>query len=201
MLGSTLLVIGVQNPIHSILLLIVVFSMGSVLLFSLKLEVFGLIFLLVYIGAIVVLFLFIVMMLDIKMLNTAQKIKDFFSFYNLIIVLILLEVLIFANQDFLFLNVDEIYNSDTSLDNLKIDYSLLINTSSHISNIGEVLFNESLNIEAFLLISIVLFISMVGAIIITIEESNKKTVKQQDAVQQINKIAENTVFKYKLHKV
>ena len=56
------LVIGVHNPIHSILLLIAVFALGSILLISLNIEFFAIVFLIVYVGAIVVLFLFIIMM-------------------------------------------------------------------------------------------------------------------------------------------
>jgi NADH:ubiquinone oxidoreductase subunit 6 (subunit J) len=99
--GSCLLIIGVKNPIHSILLLIVVFFLGSILFFILNVEYFALLFLIVYVGAIVVLFLFIVMMLEIKMINFSERIKDLFSFRNLILGFFLLEVLNFSNEDFL----------------------------------------------------------------------------------------------------
>jgi len=69
MFSAAIFVIAHQNPIHSILMLILVFFLGTVLLLILKLEYYGLLFLIVYVGAIVVLFLFIVMMLDIKMLK------------------------------------------------------------------------------------------------------------------------------------
>lgn len=64
--SAAIFVIAHQNPIHSILMLILVFALGTFLLLILKLEYYGLLFLIVYVGAIVVLFLFIVMMLDIK---------------------------------------------------------------------------------------------------------------------------------------
>merc|ERR1712156_1064249 len=91
--ACTTLVIGINNPIHSILLLIAVFATGSLLLFMLNVEFFGIIFLIVYVGAIAVLFLFIVMMLDIKTINTAQRLKDFFSYRNIITAFILILLL------------------------------------------------------------------------------------------------------------
>jgi NADH:ubiquinone oxidoreductase subunit 6 (subunit J) len=78
--GTASLIIGITNPIHSILLLIFVFFLGSLLLFVLQLEYFALLFLIVYVGAIVVLFLFIVMMLEIRTLSVAQRFKDLFSY-------------------------------------------------------------------------------------------------------------------------
>ncbi len=99
--GNCILLVGTQNPIHSILLLIVVFFMGSLLFFFLNVEYFALLFLIVYVGAIVVIFLFIVMMLEIKMINFSERIKDLFSYQNLILAFLLIEVLNFINQDYL----------------------------------------------------------------------------------------------------
>jgi NADH-quinone oxidoreductase subunit J len=99
LLGGCILVIGVQNPVHSILILILVFLFSSILLFILQLEYFALLFMLVYIGAIVVLFLFIVMMLEIKMVNSSERFKDFFSIRNLILGILLLQVLFFVSDD------------------------------------------------------------------------------------------------------
>jgi len=97
--GASTLVIGVKNPIHSILILILVFFLGSVLLFFLCMEYFALLFLIVYVGAIVVLFLFIVMMLEIKMVNSSERFSDLFSFKNLILLFLVVEILIFSTEE------------------------------------------------------------------------------------------------------
>ena len=97
--GASTLVIGVKNPIHSILILILVFFLGSVLLFFLCMEYFALLFLIVYVGAIVVLFLFIVMMLEIKMVNSSERFSDLLSFKNLILLFLVLEVLVFSTEE------------------------------------------------------------------------------------------------------
>lgn len=60
-------VISSRNPIHSVLSLISVFLLSAILLLCLEVEFLALSFIIVYVGAIAILFLFIVMMLDIKM--------------------------------------------------------------------------------------------------------------------------------------
>ena len=61
-----LLVIINNNPIHSVLFLVLVFVLVSMMFFLLQVEFIGIIFLMVYVGAISVLFLFVIMMLNIK---------------------------------------------------------------------------------------------------------------------------------------
>ncbi len=100
MFASCVLVVGVQNPIHSILILILVFFFGSVLLFVLQVEYFALLFMIVYVGAIVVLFLFIVMLLEVKMINVVDRFRDLFSFKNLFLAFLFLEILLFLNEGF-----------------------------------------------------------------------------------------------------
>lgn len=100
MCGTCLLVIGVQNPIHTILLLIRVFFLGTLLLFFLQREYYARLFLIVYVGAIVVLFLFIIRRLELKRFNVAIRFWDLFSFRHIILGFLLLEVLILVSQDF-----------------------------------------------------------------------------------------------------
>jgi NADH-quinone oxidoreductase subunit J len=192
------LVIGVHNPIHSILLLIAVFALGSILLISLNIEFFAIVFLIVYVGAIVVLFLFIIMMLDIKIANTAQKIKDFFSYRNIIIGLILMELLVFINEDFLHLHLYVNLGDETAYTHNYIDYSKLLKYTSHIQVIGKSLFTD--HIISFLIAGFLLFIAMIGAIVVTLNETIFKTVKQQNPHSQAMKTAENAIFNFRVYK-
>ena len=75
-LGRSTLVFLVINPIHSILSLIGVFFLGTCLLFFIQIEYYARLFLIVYVGAIVVLFLFIIRILELKLVNISQ------AFYN-----------------------------------------------------------------------------------------------------------------------
>ena len=98
--GTCLLVIGVQNPIHSILLLIRVFFLGTLLLFFLQREYYARLFLIVYVGAIVVLFLFIIRMLELKRVNVSRRLRDLFVFRHVVLGFLLLEVLFLVSYEF-----------------------------------------------------------------------------------------------------
>lgn len=188
-------VIGITNPIHSILLLILVFFFGSILLLLLNIEFFAFIFLIVYVGAIAVLFLFMVMMLDIKIANTSQKVKDFFSYRSILIFLLLLNILLFLQEDYIFLSNTFFENT---LLHAYVDYAKILKLESHLEILGKALFIEHL--LPFLFCGFILFIAMVGAIVVTVENSNLKTIKQQDPAVQALRKSESSIFHFKIYK-
>jgi len=188
-------VIGIINPIHSILLLILVFFFGSILLLLLNVEFFAFIFLIVYVGAIAVLFLFMVMTLDIKIANVSQKLQDFFSYRSIVVLLILLNLLIFLQEDYFFLSYT---TNETRFTHTFIDYSQMLKIENHLEILGKALFREY--IIPFLFCGFILFIAMVGAIVVTIDDFKLKSVKQQDSVAQALKQSETSVFNFKIYK-
>src|SRR4051812_26255305 len=66
LISGCLGVVTLQNPIHSAFALISVFIMGMVLLITVRAEFLALMFVIVYVGAVVVFFLFVIMMVDIN---------------------------------------------------------------------------------------------------------------------------------------
>ena len=72
---SSLMVITLSNAVHSVLFLIIVFCNVSALLLLMGAEFFSFMFLIIYVGAIAVLFLFVVMMLNVK--KSTIKINKF----------------------------------------------------------------------------------------------------------------------------
>jgi NADH-quinone oxidoreductase subunit J len=189
-------VIGVFNPIHSILLLILVFFCGSILLLMLNLEFFAVVFLIVYVGAIAVLFLFIVMTLDIKVANISQKIQDFFSYKSIPVLLLLINLLLFLQEDYIFLASTF---SESKLLHEFINYSALLKTETHLEIVGKSLFREY--IIPFLFCGFILFIAMVGAIVVTVDDFKLRSVKQQDLGIQALRNCENSVFNFKYYKI
>ena len=92
--GICLLVIATANPIHAILLLIRIFFIGTIMLFCLQIEYYAMLFLIVYVGAIVVLFLFIIRMLELKRVNITQSLyNSYFIHYSLVISFFLVALL------------------------------------------------------------------------------------------------------------
>lgn len=67
LLGSALLVVTARNPVHAALSLVLCFFSGAILWLPLNAEFLAILLILIYVGAVMVLFLFVVMMLDIKL--------------------------------------------------------------------------------------------------------------------------------------
>ncbi len=188
MLGACTLAIAVQNPIHSILMLIAAFIMGSLILTMFALDYFALLFLIVYVGAIVVLFLFIVMMLELKMVNISERFYDLFNYRNLILPSLLVELLLLEQAD-VFSGLSGFYNvyinnatselpvfSET---NLHVDYSRILIPGDLLTALGLSLFRyEKVGI---LLAALLLFVSMVGSIVLTMDSKEVLAIKSQNA--------------------
>jgi len=170
--GTCLLVIGVQNPIHSILLLIRVFFIGTLLLFFLQREYYARLFLIVYVGAIVVLFLFIIRRLELKRVNVAMRLRELFSFRHIILGFLLLEVLFLANQDFFDLTafippVSDLTQTSSFIEgNNYLDWSKLLQRTDHLRALGGLLYTEYK--ITIILASLLLFLSRVGALAVTL---------------------------------
>ena len=98
-LVSGILVIQARNPVHSVLFLILVFFNAAGLLVLINLDFFAMIFLVVYVGAIAVLFLFVVMMLNIKLAEINEKRLRYLPIGGLVGILFLFEILIIVDND------------------------------------------------------------------------------------------------------
>lgn len=153
-------VIFSKNIVQSVLYLILVFFLCSLLFIYLGADFIGLIILIVYIGAIAVLFLFVVMMLNIRVLELASTFSVYFPL-ALFLSVIFLSLIIFVYWKSL--HIIE-FNSLISY----TDWSVLKNIK--IVAIGELLFNEGYVL--FIGATLLLFVAMIGVIILTL---NKKT--------------------------
>lgn len=189
-IGSIILSITSANPIHSILSLINVFLTGSVFLVILNLVFFALIFLAVYLGAIVILFLFIVMMLDIKLTNNTHWLKNDWAFFDILGIFLPLSFCFFEYKNINILNlltssINKVQNQTNELFTFDVDfywYVELLIYSPHIVDIGRFIFDQSM--MAFLLCGLLLFIAMIGAIVVTVESLETKFLYQQDTGDQ-----------------
>lgn len=96
---SGVMVITAKNPVHSVLFLILVFCNAAGLLVLLNLDFFAMIFLIVYVGAIAVLFLFVVMMLNIKLAEINENILRYLPIGGFIGLLFVFEILLVIDND------------------------------------------------------------------------------------------------------
>ena len=152
-----------KNAVHSVLYLILAFFSSSILLFILDIEFLGIIFIIIYVGAIAILFLFIVMMLNNKTLSFDPK--NYFIVFFLLISIFLIQSYSTLFEAFKEFNNKSIYLqfSSFSTDNL-----------TNLNLLGQILFNYYNS--CFLLAGLVLLVAMIGAIVLSLNfEVNSKT--------------------------
>ena len=169
---SSLLVILSKNPIHSVLFLILVFFNTSILFLFSNAEFLAMILLIVNIGAVAVLFLFVVMMLDINITKQRQTFFNYLPtgfFIGFIILMELIYVVSQSNVNFVKTNSSYINISNQILENTKI--------------IGNILYTDYFLL--FQLSGIILLVAMIGAIYLTLRK--RKGIKKQNIYKQILK--------------
>ena len=103
-LSCALMVIGSKNPIHSILYLVLVFCSSSGILLMLEVDFLAMMFIVVYVGAIAVLFLFVIMMLNIKIIELNENLISYLPISAFLMIIFILEFFIFLDSNFLFNN-------------------------------------------------------------------------------------------------
>lgn len=190
--GTCILVIGAQNPVHSILLLIRVFFLGTLLLFFLQREYFARLFLIVYVGAIVVLFLFIIRRLELKRVHISRRFRDLFSYRHLILGLLFFEVFLLVSQNFFDLHYffSLIKNKErTSFlveSNSYFDWSKIIQRTDHLRSFGGLLYTEYKS--SILIASVLLFLSRVGALALSLSLSADSIAKGRFFINSVSMI-------------
>lgn len=88
---SGLLVVNVSNPVHSIFFLVFLFLNSAVYLFLLRNEFLSIMFIIVYVGAIAVLFLFVIMMLNVKIIELKMAYINYIPLSILVLIFFMLE--------------------------------------------------------------------------------------------------------------
>jgi NADH-quinone oxidoreductase subunit J len=180
---SATMVISVKNPVHSVLFLILTFISAASLLFLLEIEFISLIFIVVYVGAIAVLFLFVVMMLDIKITDLNRNFLKYFPIGSFLGFAFLIEIVLMLT------NILE-SNAYDITDN---SYNVWIHHIDFITNIeslGQILYTYYFSY--FLLAGIILLIAMVGAIVLTLTFNRK--AKTQSIYKQTSRDYLNAIF-------
>ncbi len=160
---SSFLVSCSINPIDSVLFLILCFFDSAILAFFFNFEFLGLAFVIIYVGAIAVLFLFIIMMLNIKFENFKLIdviIEDIFIFLYVMILALVLSY-DFLNEVFFNQNLNELLFDFTNF--------FLSDDLKNIDTLGQVLYNNFLS--CFLISGLILLIALIGSISLTIQQN------------------------------
>ncbi len=177
---SSLFVVFSSNPVHSVLFLIFTFFNAAVIFLLSNAEFLAMTLLIVYVGAVAVLFLFVVMMLNINEVILKEGFLKYFPFGMLLISIFLIELLmIFNNTDFsqaigMGININELIASGNE------------NTKS----IGLFLYTDFFII--FQISGFMLLVAMIGAIVLAHDENynlkrqnplNQKILNKKDVIK------------------
>ena len=194
---SGIMVIQSRNPVYSVLFLILVFFNAAGLLLLLGLDFFAMIFLVVYVGAIAVLFLFVVMMLNIKLAEMNEKKLRYLPVGGFLGCIFLFEIFLIVDNDLIPL----ISSGSAGTPDLWVgrvesllyftEWSHLINTLSNISALGLLIYTYYF--YYFLVASLILLVAMVGAILLTLHKG--VSVKRQQVFQQNTREFAKTIGK------
>ena len=177
---SSFLVVFVSNPVHSVLFLIFTFFNAAIIFLIFKAEFLAMTLLIVYVGAVAVLFLFVVMMLNISESIVKEGFLKYFPFGLLLISIFLIELFMIFNSDKIIfpesglIKINEIMN--LGMDNTK--------------SLGLFLYTDYFII--FQISGFLLLLAMIGAIVLA--HSDIKNPKSISSIGQKN-IDKKTIIK------
>ena len=172
---SAIMVTASKNTVHSVFFLILDFISISCLFIMIGAEFLGMIMLIVYVGAVAVLFLFVVMML-----NVAQQKNQWFSSEESskhIPVGLIISTLIFVEL------IIVVGGWKYKTDLFDINNSIEINNISNTHSLGQVLYTYYIHI--FQISGMILLVAMIGAIVLTFRK--RVGVKTQSYIKQISR--------------
>ena len=162
--ASAVMVIVSRNPVHSVLYLILAFVNASGLFVLMGAEFLGMMLIVVYVGAVAVLFLFVIMMLDVDFTELREGFLEYLPIGLVIGGIFLAELLLVAGG--------WVMKPDTAK---RITAAIPTNVSNT-EALGLVLYTKY--IHYFQIAGMVLLVAMIGAIVLTLRHKTK--VKRQD---------------------
>lgn len=181
---SSIGMITSYNPIFSILFMINILILISLNLILLDIAYLGLIFIMIYVGAIVILFLFIIMMIPLKKVTYSSTVYLAISFYFLFFLFFFLlkylnKFVLFSNN--YFMNIKSKPHTLLNYDSFIIFEEI---NNFNLLRIGNMLFN---NYYIFILIAgLILLVVMIGSIFLTNEQQGKFIRKQLNTTHRLN---------------
>jgi NADH-quinone oxidoreductase subunit J len=177
--ASAFMVIASRNPVHSVLYLILAFVNASGLFVLLGAEFLAMILIVVYVGAVAVLFLFVVMMLDVDFAELRQGFLNYLPVGAFVGAVVLVELLLVVGGWALNANVSK------SIKQPIPPMDQVTNTEA----LGRVLYTDY--VYYFQAAGLVLLVAMVGAIVLTLHHRTR--VKRQDMAAQVRRTKEEAM--------
>jgi NADH-quinone oxidoreductase subunit J len=168
--ASAMMVILSRNPVHSVLFLILCFFNAAGLFILLGAEFLAMILVVVYVGAVAVLFLFVVMMLDVDFVELREGMAQYLPIGGIIGLILLAELLLVLGT----------WNmAPEAVKTVSATPTNITNTEA----LGQVLYTKY--IYFFEAAGLILLVAMIGAIVLTLR--HKEGVKRQNVSVQVSR--------------
>lgn len=177
--ASAFMVIASRNPVHSVLFLILTFFNAAGLFMIAGAEFLALILIVVYVGAVAVLFLFVVMMLDVDFAELREGFLQYLPVGGIIGAVLAIELILVLGSTTL--SPDAAATAVQPIPDMAV--------TSNIKAIGDLLYTRY--IFFFQLAGLILLVAMIGAIVLTL--SHRPNVKRQNIGDQVNRDADEAV--------
>ncbi len=178
-IAAGVMVISSRNPVHSVLFLILAFFNAAALFVLLGAEFLAMILVVVYVGAVAVLFLFVVMMLDINFAALRSGVLQYLPIGALIGIVLLAElVFVFASWHF-------------APDAAAVSVAPVA-AAGHVTNtqaLGRLIYTQY--VYLFQTAGMILLVAMIGAIVLTLRQ--REGVRRQKIGEQVSRRREDTI--------
>jgi NADH-quinone oxidoreductase subunit J len=168
---AALLVVTARNPVHSVLWLILTFLSAAGLFVLLGAEFVAMLLIIVYVGAVAVLFLFVVMMLDIDFAALKAEMAQYFPLASLIGVVLLMQL-------------GMLFGAWSSSEGALAQRAAVTPDMAQVENtraLGLILYDQYFLV--FQLSGMVLLVAMIGAIVLTLR--HRVGIKRQNVLAQM----------------
>jgi len=170
LLASAFMVIAARNPVHAVLFLILAFFNAAGLFLLLGAEFLAMLLVVVYVGAVAVLFLFVVMMLDVDFVELRQGFAKYLPIGGLV-------AAIFGIEMALVLGTWKLTPEALAVGK---EVSKATAGAMNLRGLGMILYTE--HFYFFQLAGLILLVAMIGAIVLTLRD--RPGVKRQDVMAQ-----------------
>jgi NADH-quinone oxidoreductase subunit J len=171
--AAGVMVISARNPVHSVLFLILAFFNSAGLFVLLGAEFLAMILVVVYVGAVAVLFMFVVMMLDINFVELRQGFLQYLPIGALIGLILLVELLVVLGG----------WTIAPEAAARAVAPIAAVGAPTNTHALGEILYTHY--VYLFQAAGIILLIAMIGAIVLT--HRRREGVRRQDIAAQIGR--------------
>ena len=177
--ASGFMVIASRNPVHSVLFLILAFFNAAGLFVLMGAEFLGMLLVIVYVGAVAVLFLFVVMMLDINFVELRQGFLQYLPVGGTIGFILLVELALVLGG----------WVINPAAQTVSADPIPALDKVTNTHALGQVLYTKY--IYLFQGAGLILLVAMIGAIVLTLR--SRPGVKRQSISEQVNRPRDEAV--------